>query len=412
MVVFTSSDDFTERIVRFFSLYLKWLPSEACVEDQYRVNTLFFALSGLNLISTKCHSENAKIFSLCEDIIDWVKSNAIYKTNNSQSFNEINNQELKTIYIKGFTGGNTFSFVNYKQTESNMHVCNEPHLTMTHLCILVNAMHIPDAQLNNDMLISSKACSLFKSLWTSRNAIGDHLKSLQNQDGSISASSSCRQQCDMRFVYSACSICYCLNIWHSIDTSLLLEFISNCFNFDGGFGFSPGLESHGASTYLAIASLYLYNSIDEFFQQGKRIDKLLRWCALRQTEQGGISGRPGKIADSCYTFWIGASLSILNRANIINNTSCLQYVTECAHFQRGGFSKFPDTSPDMLHTFCSLAGITLLMQHHQHSEQSSLVLNEFFCDLKEKADFHAALCISEKAISRMNKLKDYLESSI
>lgn len=37
-------------------------------------------------------------------------------------------------------------------------------------------------------------------------------------------------------------------------------------------------------------------------------DKLIKWCLDRQST--GFQGRPNKQPDTCYCFWIGASLDV------------------------------------------------------------------------------------------------------
>uniref|UniRef100_A0A915KFX8 Prenyltransferase alpha-alpha toroid domain-containing protein n=1 Tax=Romanomermis culicivorax TaxID=13658 RepID=A0A915KFX8_ROMCU len=64
----------------------------------------------------------------------------------------------------------------------------------------------------------------------------------------------------------------------------------------------------GGSTYCAVAALYMLNQLippNTFFSQ-QDLEKLKKWCLLRQNE--GFFGRPNKPDDSCYTFWIGATL--------------------------------------------------------------------------------------------------------
>jgi geranylgeranyl transferase type-1 subunit beta len=49
----------------------------------------------------------------------------------------------------------------------------------------------------------------------------------------------------MRFVFCAAAVCYILNDFSYIDVNAACQFIRNCFNYDGGFGQLPRLESHG-----------------------------------------------------------------------------------------------------------------------------------------------------------------------
>lgn len=78
------------------------------------------------------------------------------------------------------------------------------------------------------------------------------------------------------------------------------------------------------------------------------------WCALRLngSEGGGFSGRPNKAPDSCYAFWIGASLRALGavssptftsphspQADVIDATAVTAFVLSCESKLLGGFAK-------------------------------------------------------------------------
>ena len=62
------------------------------------------------------------------------------------------------------------------------------------------------------------------------------------------------------------------------------------------FGQGPFLESHGGSTYCALASLALLGKMNDIPDR----PLLLHWLVSRQTASGGIQGRIGKPADTCY----------------------------------------------------------------------------------------------------------------
>ena len=63
----------------------------------------------------------------------------------------------------------------------------------------------------------------------------------------------------------------------------------------------------GGSTFCAVAALILMGQLSECFRE-KEIDKIKRWCILRQ--KSGFQGRPNKPVDTCYSFWVGASLQV------------------------------------------------------------------------------------------------------
>lgn len=62
----------------------------------------------------------------------------------------------------------------------------------------------------------------------------------------------------------------------------------------------------GGSTYCAIASLSLMGKLDVLSR--KNTTRCVLWLIKRQV--GGFEGRPFKPVDSCYSFWIGASLKV------------------------------------------------------------------------------------------------------
>jgi len=76
-------------------------------------------------------------------------------------------------------------------------------------------------------------------------------------------------------------------------------------SYDYGIGQGPGEESHGGSTYCAISSLYMLNKLDEGLLSK---EQTLFWLISRQ--ETGFQGRANKPPDTCYSFWIGASLKV------------------------------------------------------------------------------------------------------
>ena len=69
----------------------------------------------------------------------------------------------------------------------------------------------------------------------------------------------------------------------------------------------PTFFTTGGSTFCAVASLSLMGRLDSAFSPQERRG-LGRWCLRRQ--QTGFQGRPNKPVDTCYSFWIGASLEV------------------------------------------------------------------------------------------------------
>lgn len=76
--------------------------------------------------------------------------------------------------------------------------------------------------------------------------------------------------------------------------------------YEGAFGQNQDAEAHGGSTFCAVASLHLMNKLNDLGQE--KLDRLTQWCINRQTT--GFSGRVNKPWDTCYSFWIGATLKV------------------------------------------------------------------------------------------------------
>lgn len=108
-------------------------------------------------------------------------------------------------------------------------------------------------------------------------------------------------------------------------------------NFDGGFGSKPGSESHAGLIYCCLGtlsitgktkikyslniyfnfSLLLHCKGIIFFSTGHLhlVDevRLGWWLCERQLPSGGLNGRPEKLPDVCYSWWVLSSMSILGR---------------------------------------------------------------------------------------------------
>lgn len=90
----------------------------------------------------------------------------------------------------------------------------------------------------------------------------------------------------------------------------------------------------------------------------EQIEGLKRWLVFRQVD--GFQGRPNKPVDTCYSFWVGASLKILDTLHLTNYANNKKYVYETQDDVVGGFSKWPDTYTDPMHTYLGLAGLSLI----------------------------------------------------
>ena len=71
-------------------------------------------------------------------------------------------------------------------------------------------------------------------------------------------------------------------------------------------------------------------------------DKIIRWCLHRQVS--GFQGRINKPPDTCYAFWIGASLQLLGGLRFVDAQLLRRFLAMTAS-KYGGFGKEPDDLP-------------------------------------------------------------------
>ncbi|KAL4481455.1 hypothetical protein ABPG74_007544 [Tetrahymena malaccensis] len=243
------------------------------------------------------------------------------------------------------------------------------------------------------------------------------LKRLQNTNGQMRSCDD-SQESDLRYTYSSLVVSRLLQDFTWCNQELMTQYILSCYNHEyGGFGLNPNLESHGGSTFCAIASLSILNklhlipnqtklihwlvsrqqllreskaSLEESQQiqveiiseaeyneqkqlqeqnQNKQQDKLTqneKECQKtdKQTQQildiVGFQGRVCKFPDSCYTIWIGASLQILGYKQFIASENILRFLKLCEN-GKGGFKKSPlEQEMCPVHTHFSILGLSLL----------------------------------------------------
>jgi geranylgeranyl transferase type-1 subunit beta len=121
-------------------------------------------------------------------------------------------------------------------------------------------------------------------------------------------------------------------------------------------------EGQGGAVFCAIASLVLSGRLMQL--QSDRND-LIRWLMFRQ--QGGFQGRCNKTPDSCYAFWNGATLELLGKHHLVDVPSCQAFIRSC-QFPFGGLCKYPDAPPDVMHSYYSLAWLSIAANQKRKSQ--------------------------------------------
>lgn len=196
--------------------------------------------------------------------------------------------------------------------------------------------------------------------------IVNYVKSLMQEDGSFVGDK--WGEVDTRFSFCAVATLSLLNRLDHIDVRKATEFVVKCQNFDGGFGSKPDAESHAGMTYCCVGFLSVVNELN-------RIDRDLLgwWLCERQLPSGGLNGRPEKLPDVCYSWWVLASLRMLGRDSWISHSALERYILASQDAESGGFSDRPGDCPDPFHTLFGLAGLSLLGQ------TSLLQVNPTYC---------------------------------
>ncbi|CAL3964288.1 hypothetical protein PZA11_001683 [Diplocarpon coronariae] len=248
------------------------------------------------------------------------------------------------------------------------------------------------------------------------------LKSLQRQDGSfgelLTQEGVVEGGKDMRYCQTAMAVRWVLQGdeeaggVHDIDVEGLVAHIRAGQTYDGGFSESSEHEAHAGYTYCAIAalsfldrlpdpSLYAFQPIGPTSSEPGLTDLpgTIRWLVSRQVgytdeedadiaepdepiiqlagiykddpvsfldhkEVVGLNGRCNKAVDTCYSFWVSASLSLLGQdaAQLLHTQAIRRFLFERTQHMIGGFGKTPGAPPDIYHSYLGLAALSTMKE--------------------------------------------------
>lgn len=176
---------------------------------------------------------------------------------------------------------------------------------------------------------------------------------------------------DTRFLYGALNALSLLHLLSLVDVPKAVAYVQACANFDGGYGTSPGAESHSGQIFTCVAALAIADRLDLVDR-----DKLGGWLSERQLDNGGLNGRPEKMADVCYSWWVLSSLAIIGKLHWVNGDKLARFILECQvkaflslHMCPtdaekdpvvGGLADRPGDMVDVFHTHFGIAGLSLL----------------------------------------------------
>lgn len=307
-----------KRHAKYLERFLHILPGRLSSHDSTRVMIAFFAVSGLDILDAM----DLLSTDTRNTIIDWIYSQQF--TSNHQR--------------AGITGTTMLNGIDTQPT-SGLHDYIFGHLAMTYTGIAV-LLALDDDLSRLD-----------------RQAIVAGVAAVQQADGSFSPT---LQGCeyDMRFVYCAACICHFLDDWTGVDVDKMVSYIESSIRYDFGISQHEQMESHGGTTFCALAALQLSGRFDVL--SATTVEGIKRWLLFRQEE--GFQGRPNKPMDTCYSFWIGAALKILDAFELSDSKQNRDYILSTQNTSLGGFSKWPGVSTDPFHTYFGLCGLSFLKQ--------------------------------------------------
>lgn len=236
--------------------------------------------------------------------------------------------------------------------------------TYSALCIIKMCGFDPD---RNQREICQKLKEMNKAFEFDSRAIVENISKFQDLKTGTFSQFIQEGEKDVRQMYCAFCILNLLGITRLeevINKELSIKYLKSINNYEGGYSLIDGGESNAGVTFCALGC---FKMLDVEVPQK---DKVIQWLNMRISETG-TNGRTNKINDSCYSFWVFNSLRLLDVDTLINEKNFLEFLRRYESIF-GGFSKFSNYNdegeevmfyhPDLMHTFYSLACLTLLTQ--------------------------------------------------
>jgi geranylgeranyl transferase type-2 subunit beta len=129
---------------------------------------------------------------------------------------------------------------------------------------------------------------------------------------------------DTRFLYGALNALSLMGLLELVDVEKAVQHVHSCANFDGGYGTSPGAESHSGQVFTCVGALTIAGRLDLVNQE-----KLGAWLSERQLKNGGLNGRPEKKEDVCYSWWVMSSMAMLGKLHWIDGEKLTKFILQC-----------------------------------------------------------------------------------
>jgi len=208
-----------DRHVTFLQMMYQLLPWQYQSQEINRLTLAYFVISGLDLLSS----------------IDRVDKDAVSSWVLSFQAHPKSEDEPNDGQFYGFHGSRTSQFPGESRGVMSH---NGSHLASTYCALsILKIVGYNLSSIDSEMMLTS-------------------MRNLQQPDGSFMPIH-IGAETDLRFMYCAAAICFMLEDWRGMDKEKAKEYIINCQSYDGGFGLTPGSESHVPQVVQLTVLLHL-----------------------------------------------------------------------------------------------------------------------------------------------------------
>ncbi|KAK9368212.1 terpenoid cyclases/protein prenyltransferase alpha-alpha toroid [Lipomyces kononenkoae] len=443
-----------DRHASFFQHSLRMLPHHYTQTDTTRLALVFFCVSALDLLgylpvgNRQCSSKS-KITKIDVDHWrEWVYSTCLLPTRDAfrcspatavpQSTSSQHNDQID--YDVGHTAGTYFA-----------------------LCTLI---------ILRDDLSRLDRAGMMRWLQKCQRPDGSFAAGvLQSKNSAAGSDDNCEQKFgerDLRFGYCAAATRWLIggdllarkNVVADISIHQVFGYIRSCISYDGGIAMSPYTEGHAGGTYCGVGTLRLLSqgNINKVLGDAV-VGDIIRWSIMNQVyaeiEQeaesedeyhsepasfsssespllrgpvvdrpAGFSGRSNKAPDTCYSFWIGGTLEMLEIPGSLNRgslwlsdirASVMFLLTLTQNPIIGGFSKIAGTHPDILHSYLGIAALAMCAETIRQSGGPEKFVKapaelDVVASILPLQPLDGALCISTSAKQYAEELRSKWEN--
>ncbi|KAF2863536.1 terpenoid cyclases/Protein prenyltransferase [Piedraia hortae CBS 480.64] len=217
-----------------------------------------------------------------------------------------------------------------------------------------------------------------------RDATLSWLRRLQRQDGSFGETLHGEEVMggrDTRFAFCVAGVRYLLgggDVEGDVDVDGFVRGVQQAeeSSWEGVPTTGRYREAHAGYLYTTLGALGLFGRLNSLKDgQGESVSgdmrapilplNSVRWLVNLQAESpgndycAGISGRPSKPVDTCYAFWVSASLEMLH-APLYDRNKLRNSVLDASHEFLGGFAKTSGEIPDLYHSYLGLAALGVI----------------------------------------------------